>query len=49
MLSDSEFNALHDLYNSTNGDTWLWHHFDDTVPWNFSVPKVNRALISGKD
>jgi Leucine-rich repeat (LRR) protein len=41
MLSDEEFNALHDLYNSTNGGGWLWHHFDDTVPWNFSIPKVN--------
>jgi Leucine-rich repeat (LRR) protein len=41
MLSEQEFNALHDLYNSTNGDGWVWHQFDSTVPWNFSIPKVN--------
>jgi Leucine-rich repeat (LRR) protein len=41
MLSDQEFNALHDLYNSTNGDGWRWWNMSSTVPWNFSAPNAN--------
>jgi Leucine-rich repeat (LRR) protein len=41
MLSDQQFNALHDLYNSTNGGNWVWHKLNSTVRWNFSIPNVN--------
>jgi Leucine-rich repeat (LRR) protein len=44
MLSDQEFNALHDLYISTNGDSWLWYNVSSTIPWNFSVPNVNPCV-----
>jgi Leucine-rich repeat (LRR) protein len=41
MLSDQEFNALHDLYNSTYGEGWVWQNVSSSVPWNFSIPNVN--------
>ncbi len=35
----SEFNALRDIYDSTNGPSWIWspHHFESTH-WNFTGP-----------
>ena len=38
-IQDYERQALHDLYISTNGDKWLWHH--DGGHWNFTNPYVN--------
>lgn len=33
----SELSALQNLYDSTNGDYWIWSNFADVgVPWNFT-------------
>lgn len=39
-LSSLEFNALHALYNSTQGENWDWKYPISThgVVWNFSLP-----------
>jgi Leucine-rich repeat (LRR) protein len=44
MLSNQEFNALHDLYNSTHGEGWVWQNSSSSVPWNFSIPNVNPCM-----
>jgi hypothetical protein len=42
-LSNSEYNALHSLYNSTNGVQWTWFppYAIFGYPWNFTVPAQN--------
>lgn len=39
-FSESQLEALHDLYDSTNGAFWIWKQPYSTYgePWNFSVP-----------
>jgi Leucine-rich repeat (LRR) protein len=44
MLSNQEFNALHDLYNSTCGDGWVWQNSSLSVPWNFTIPNINPCV-----
>ncbi len=44
-LSTTEFNALHDFYNATNGPSWWWHNISvQSTRWNFSSPDVNPCL-----
>ena len=43
-LPIAEFNALYDLYNSTNGNAWLWKEpYSSTTgyPWNFTSDSNN--------
>lgn len=35
-ISTDEFNALHSLYNSTNGDNWNWKSKEFGSKWNFT-------------
>jgi Leucine-rich repeat (LRR) protein len=37
-LEVSQYNALHDFYNATNGPSWKWTNSSISVPWNFSDP-----------
>jgi hypothetical protein len=39
-----EFNALHDLYLSTNGENWIWSDNEhiDGIRWDFSEPEANN-------
>lgn len=43
-----EMNALHDLYNSTNGANWLWSdNPSDGIKWNFTSPSTNNPCTEG--
>jgi Leucine-rich repeat (LRR) protein/uncharacterized membrane protein len=46
-LPTSEYDALYDLYTSTNGVGWVWRNVSDkSVPWDFSVSDVNPCTAS---
>lgn len=36
-LPAQELAALHDLYESTNGQYWDWHNVSYGLPWNFTT------------
>ena len=50
-IPDSEWNALFDLYNATNGKEWHWRTLDLLdkkpvgIPWNFSDPALNNPCV----
>lgn len=51
LIPESEWNALYDLYNSTNGNYWTWQNETYGLRWNFSNPSIqypcgNLNLIS---
>jgi Leucine-rich repeat (LRR) protein len=35
-IPSSEYNALYDLYESTDGPHWSWTNLSTSIPWNFS-------------
>jgi Leucine-rich repeat (LRR) protein len=35
-VPSSEYNALYDLYESTDGPHWRWTNLSTSIPWNFS-------------
>jgi hypothetical protein len=35
-ISSNEFESLKSLYNSTNGDNWIWYSYEEGIPWNFT-------------
>jgi hypothetical protein len=37
-LEVSQYNALYDFYNATNGPSWKWTNSSISVHWNFSDP-----------
>lgn len=38
VIPIDEYNALYDLYNSTNGDNWIWQNETMSgLKWNFSI------------
>ena len=45
-IPPSEYSALQDLYNSTNGPHWEWRNETvngkTTIPWNFTDPSLNN-------
>jgi hypothetical protein len=40
-IPDSEYNALWDLYNATNGADWHYLRISDESEWDFSNPNAN--------
>jgi Leucine-rich repeat (LRR) protein len=43
-LSSQQYNALHDLYNATNGRYWFWHNLTGSIPWDFSNANSDPCL-----
>jgi Leucine-rich repeat (LRR) protein len=44
-LPAAQYNALYDLYNSTNGHSWVWPDASDTSkPWDFNAPDPNPCF-----
>ena len=43
-LPVSEFDALYDLYQSTEGDDWIWQqpYSEQGYPWNFTSPEQSN-------
>ena len=41
----SEYNALYDLYNATNGPHWRWVDYSAGIPWNFTSPELNNPCV----
>ena len=43
-----EYNALYDLYQSTNGDSWIWetNYASDGYPWNFTTGVTINPCLS---
>jgi Leucine-rich repeat (LRR) protein len=46
-LVTDQYNALFELYNSTNGVFWKWYNLssNSTIPWNFSNPNLNNPCF----
>jgi hypothetical protein len=40
-LPTSQYDALYDLYNATNGRFWKWNNHSNAIPWDFSNPHAN--------
>ena len=48
VLPTTELEALHDIYDSTNGQFWDYSvaHAENGIPWNFSQPDPNPCAQS---
>lgn len=46
-FSVTQYNALHDLFTSTHGDSWTWQVVSSTtgVEWNFSMSVMNGLIL----
>jgi Leucine-rich repeat (LRR) protein len=43
-LSHTEYDALKDFYDSTNGPSWRWANDSASIPWDFSHPESNPCF-----
>ncbi len=48
VFPTTELDALHDIYDSTNGQFWDYDvaHAENGIPWNFSQPDPNPCAQS---
>ncbi len=45
-ISNDQLNILHDLYNVTHGEQWIWTDPSDPlgIPWNFTKTDPNPCI-----